>query len=210
MLAVRGFDIQVKTSRNVYLDRRDLRGRRPDLRRPRRADRREAFGDARQTRQPTRAESSSAKLESKEVETGKDGKAKRQPQGRRPQGGNHLIRVSGTDRFGNPIVADRALYISGKQDETKLRILAERQNYKAGEEASVNVHSRGRAGTALLTWEADRILSYQIVPLADGDNPVAWTVDGAQFPNFTLTPRGCGRTSSTRRGSTWRSSATSA
>ena len=50
--------------------------------------------------------------------------------------------------------------ISGKKDETKLRLLADRQRYKVGEEASVNLHSRGRAGTALLTWEADRILSY--------------------------------------------------
>ncbi|MBN9181556.1 MAG: alpha/beta hydrolase, partial [Microbacterium sp.] len=123
---------------------------------------------------------------SKNVETGKNGKASVSLKADDLQEGNHLIRVAGTDRFGNPIVADRAVHISGKQDETKLRILAERQRYKAGEEASVNVHSRGRAGTALLTWEADRILSYRVVPLGDGDNAVAWTVDGAQFPNFTL------------------------
>ena len=51
--------------------------------------------------------------------------------------------------------------ISGKKDETKLRLLADRQRYKVGEEASVNLHSRDRAGTALLTWEADRILELQ-------------------------------------------------
>ena len=77
--------------------------------------------------------------------------------------------------------------ISGKKDETKLRILADRQRYKVGEEASVNLHSRGRAGTALLTWEADRILTYRLVTLKDGDNPVGWAIDGPQFPNFTLT-----------------------
>ena len=42
------------------------------------------------------------------------------------------------------------LTISGKKDETKLRLLADRQRYKVGEEASVNLHSRDRAGTALL------------------------------------------------------------
>ncbi len=77
--------------------------------------------------------------------------------------------------------------ISGKKDETKLRLLADRQRYKVGEEASVNLHSRGRAGTALLTWEADRILSYRLVTLKEGDNAIAWPIDGAQFPNFTLT-----------------------
>jgi len=103
------------------------------------------------------------------------------------QGGNYLVRVAGTDRFDNPVVADRALTISGKKDETTLRLLSDRQSYKVGEEASVNLHSRGHAGTALLTWEADRILSYRVVTLAAGANPVGWAVDGGQFPNFTLT-----------------------
>ena len=103
------------------------------------------------------------------------------------QGGRYIVRVAGTDRFGNPIVADRVLTISGKKDETKLRLLADRQRFKVGEEASVNLHSRDRAGTALLTWEADRILSYKIVTLKEGDNTVAWAIDGPQFPNFTLT-----------------------
>ena len=102
-------------------------------------------------------------------------------------GGRYIVRVAGTDRFGNPIVADRSLLISGKKDETKLRLLTDRQRYKVGEEASVNLHSRDRTGTALLTWEADRILTYKIVGLSEGNNPVAWVVDGAQFPNFTLT-----------------------
>ncbi len=52
------------------------------------------------------------------------------------QGGRFVIRVAGTDRFGNPIVADRELTISGKKDETKLRLLADRQRYKVGEEAT--------------------------------------------------------------------------
>ncbi len=102
------------------------------------------------------------------------------------EGGQFIVRVMGTDRFKNPVVEDHALTISGKKDETKLRLLSDRQSYKVGEEASVNLHSRGHAGTALLTWEADRILSYKLVTLAEGDNQVGWAVNGAQFPNFTL------------------------
>jgi TolA-binding protein len=103
------------------------------------------------------------------------------------QGGSYLIRVTGTDGFGNPIAADRHLTISGKADTTRLRILADRQRYKVGEQASVNLHSRDRSGTALLTWEGDRILSYKIVALREGNNPLTWSIDGSQFPNFTLT-----------------------
>ena len=42
------------------------------------------------------------------------------------EGGAYILRVAGTDRFGNPVVADRAVTISGKKDETRLRILTDR------------------------------------------------------------------------------------
>ena len=103
------------------------------------------------------------------------------------QGGGYVVRVAGTDQFGNPIVADRAVEISGKADETRLRLLTDRQSFKVGESASVNLHGRSKPGTALLTWEADRILQYKLVPIQAGDNPVTWPVEGPQFPNFTLT-----------------------
>jgi len=186
-LAVRAFGVSVATNRDVYLDgetfqvkvnARDVRG------------------------EPTGQELSVALVKL----VARNGRTTEREIARKPlttdpktgeglvslkaddeQGGAYLVRVAGTDRFGNPVVADRALTVSGKKDETTLRVLADRQAYKVGEEAAVNLHSRGRPGTALLTWEADRILSYRVVTLADGDNPVGWVVDGAQFPNFTLT-----------------------
>src|SRR5207249_8156674 len=84
-------------------------------------------------------------------------------------------------------VSERVLTISGSKDETKLRLLADRQTFKVGETAQVQLHSRSQPGTALLTWEADRILGYRLVPVQEGNNPIAWEVVGAQFPNFTLT-----------------------
>jgi uncharacterized protein YfaS (alpha-2-macroglobulin family)/TolA-binding protein len=103
------------------------------------------------------------------------------------EGGAHVVRVTGTDRFGNGIVGERALTISGTEDAQRLRFLADRQRFRVGEEAAVRLVNRGPAGTALLAWEADRILSYKLVPVAEGENRVAWEVAGAQFPNFTLT-----------------------
>ncbi len=103
------------------------------------------------------------------------------------EGGSFVVRLAGTDPFGNPIVADHPLEISGKDDETRLRLLADRMSFKVGETASVNLHSRSKPGTALLTWEADRILQYRLVSIKEGNNPLTWPVDGPQFPNFTLT-----------------------
>ena len=187
MLAVRGFEILPSTTRDVYLDGEsfqlqvvttDAQGEPAG----------ESLSAALIKQVTTQGRVTEREIERKPLAT--DPKTGRGSLGFRvddPQGGRYIIRVAGTDRFKNPIVADRVVTISGKQDETKLRLLADRQRYKVGEEASVNLHSRDRNGTALLTWEADRILSYKIVTLTEGDNTVAWTIDGPQFPNFTLT-----------------------
>jgi tetratricopeptide (TPR) repeat protein len=187
MLAVRGFQISLNTTRDVYLDGESFQLQ---------VDTSDAQG------KPTGQSLVASLIKQVASPTGvTEREIKRKPlvtdpktghgslgfQADDTQGGRYLLRVAGTDRFGNPIVADRPLTISGKKDETKLRLLADRQRYKVGEEASVNLHSRDRAGTALLTWEADRILSYKLVSLREGNNPITWAIDGAQFPNFTLT-----------------------
>ncbi len=102
------------------------------------------------------------------------------------KGGNYILRVAGTDRFGNPVVEDRRVTISGQEDGQKLRFLADRLNYKVGETAEIPLHSRLERGVALLTWEADRILEYKLVPIVEGENAIKWPVAAAQFPNFTL------------------------
>ena len=101
-------------------------------------------------------------------------------------GGRFVVRVTGTDRFGNPVVADLGLTISGTEDAEKLRLLADRLEFKAGEPAKVTLYNRAGAGPSLLTWEADRILRYQVIQVTEGDNPIEWEADGDQFPNFTL------------------------
>ncbi len=102
-------------------------------------------------------------------------------------GGPYVLRAFGKDRFGNVILSDRVLTISGKADQTRLRLLADRLSYRVGETARVNLHSRVPSGPALLAWEADRVIQYRIVDLKAGDNPLTWPVEGPQSPNFTLT-----------------------
>ncbi len=208
MLTIHGFDIGVQTSRSVYLDGESF---------PIQISTTDAGGEP--TGQPLSAAvvkvlDQAGRVTEREAERKKVETDTRTGQGTvtfridDAQGGHYILRVAGTHRFGNAIVADRVVYVSGKQDETKLRILADRQRYKVVEEASVNLHSRGRAGTALLTWEADRILTYKLVTVKDGDNPVGWAIDGPCSPTSPSPRRGCGRTSSTRPSSTSRSSAT--
>ena len=186
-VAVRGFEIALSTTRDVYLDGEsfalqvvttDAQGRPIG----------QSLSAAMVKQVTVEGRVTEREVARKPVVTDpKTGRASLSFRADDPQGGAYILRVAGTDRFQTPIVADRAVTISGKKDETKLRLLTDRVRFKVGEEASVNLHSRGRSGTALLTWEADRILSYRIVSLNDGNNPLAWAVENGQFPNFTLT-----------------------
>ncbi|MHB1558945.1 MAG: alpha-2-macroglobulin family protein, partial [Isosphaeraceae bacterium] len=99
----------------------------------------------------------------------------------------YVLRLSGTDQFGNSVVAERTVMISGSKDPQRLRLLSDRLRFKVGERASVNLHARGGASTALIAWEADRILRYCLVPIKEGDTAIAWDVQGDEFPSITLT-----------------------
>ena len=187
MLAIRGFRIELKTTRDVYLDGEtfavdaltvDAQGK-PTGRDVRIA----VIKEFEQGGRTTEREVSTARLTT-DKETGKGRLSIKVDD---VKGGSFTVRALGTDQFSNAIVADRPLTISGQDDSTRLRLLTDRQSFKVGETATVNLHGRSKPGTALLTWEADRILKYEIVPIKVGDNPVAWPVDGPQFPNFTLT-----------------------
>ena len=187
MLAVRAFRIDLNLSRDVY-----LAGEAFDLR----AATFDALGEP--TGQELRVSvlkriDHAGRIVEREVGKGtiatdpKTGRGSASFTVKDEEGGSFVVRVAGIDRFKNPVVAELALTVSGKEDETRLRILADRQSFKVGEEATVNLHSRAAAGTALLAWEADRILRYKIVPTNEGDNPLTWEVEGGEFPNISLT-----------------------
>ncbi len=102
------------------------------------------------------------------------------------KGGPHILRASGRDRFGNRITAEASVFISDKEDKTKVRIITDRQHFKVGEEVSLVVHSRLEENLALLTFEGEGILSYRLETLKEGANPVALAVGHEHFPNFAL------------------------
>lgn len=102
------------------------------------------------------------------------------------KGGRHIVRVEGTDRFENPIVAQASLFISDADDAVKLRILSDRQRLKVGEEATVLLHSRLEPALALLVFEGEEILSYRVVRLEEGGREVELPVGPEHFPNFAL------------------------
>ena len=128
---------------------------------------------------------SEAKIEEKKVSTdAANGKANLLL--KLMNGGDYRIRVTGIDRFGQTVTSECAVQVSGAEDATKLRFFADSATLKVGREAMIRLHSRLDRGLALLTYEGETILRYQILDLKKDYNDIPVTVGHDLFPNFRL------------------------
>ncbi|MGE0710543.1 MAG: tetratricopeptide repeat protein [Planctomycetota bacterium] len=103
------------------------------------------------------------------------------------QGGAYVLRVSGQDRFQQPVVAEGTLEVSDQDDATRLRIISPEATLQVGAAHTVQLHSRMKAPSlALITWEGDAIIAHRVVRLAPGTTPLKLEVGHEHFPNFRL------------------------
>lgn len=112
------------------------------------------------------------------------------------KGGTYVLRTDGKDRFGHTVSAERAVQVSGDDDETKLRIFSDRETYKVGETVALDIHSRieqggatlaGRPGRrALLTFEGEEVIGYRTIWVEPGHNKLDLPIGHEHFPNFAV------------------------
>ena len=102
------------------------------------------------------------------------------------KGGTYIVRASGMDRFGQPVIGASHVRISDESDETKLRIFAERTKTEVGASETLRIHSRLTQAHALVTFEGEGVIAYEVLALKSGMNPLQFTVRHAHFPNFYL------------------------
>ena len=100
--------------------------------------------------------------------------------------GRYVVRATGTDQFGNKISGQTDVQISGEKDAVRLRILAEQHHYQVGDEANVRLHWREEPALALVTYEGARVLGYQLVRLQRGENELTLPMTAELAPNFDL------------------------
>ncbi|MDB5336303.1 MAG: hypothetical protein JWN70_1922 [Planctomycetaceae bacterium] len=100
--------------------------------------------------------------------------------------GRYILRATGTDRFGHAVSGSHPLYISGQDDQVRLRILADQHHYKAGDQGRVQLHWREEPALALVTFEGATVLGHQLVELKTGANPLDISFAEYLAPNFQL------------------------
>ena len=101
-------------------------------------------------------------------------------------GGYYVLRAFSRDRFDNPVAAELVIFISGEDDENKLRIVTEREEYRVGESPGVKLVYRDDPAPALITFEGEVIYGYRLVDLKNGENTLAMNISDDLAPNFTL------------------------
>ena len=102
------------------------------------------------------------------------------------KGARYILRAEGTDRFNNPVTAAKLVLVSDDRDPVRLRILADRHTFKAGETAELQIHWREAPALALVTFQGARVLDYQLVRLKTGPNKLAIPMTARLAPNFDL------------------------
>ncbi len=102
------------------------------------------------------------------------------------KGGEYRLRVEGTDRFGNAVLSESRVRISDDDDKLRLLVLCDKSDYSMGETVEVNLYWREEPALALLSFETDRVLDHQLVKLNKGVNPLKIPLTDKLVPNFLL------------------------
>lgn len=102
------------------------------------------------------------------------------------KGGSYRIRVRGEDRFKNGISGQHQVFISGDEDEEKLRILTDTDRFSVGDKSQVQVIWRGEESLALVTYEGDKIYQSYLTRLQKGQNKLQVEMTNQLSPNFAM------------------------
>ena len=183
-LATRGFSCELNTLRSVYLPGENIEVR---------VKTRDAAGNVIEKnlslgvfKRETGIYGESAEVRIEELALVTDSNGLGSAMLRLSEGGEYVLRAEGQDRFGNPVSGQTELFISGEEDETMLRLFAETEEFKVGEEPEVTLFSRASEGLGLLTYEGESILSYQVLDISKERNQLPLTIGSKLAPNFTL------------------------
>lgn len=101
-----------------------------------------------------------------------------------------FIAASATDRFGNRVQADHEIGALIEPKSAAIVFRGDRSEFRVGEEAKLELDNRGDPATILFTYESNQILSYRLIDIHKGLNPVVWTVPSEQAPNCRVSAIG--------------------
>ncbi|MCL4190378.1 MAG: tetratricopeptide repeat protein, partial [Thermoguttaceae bacterium] len=123
-------------------------------------------------------------VEEHELQTAADGVARKTITV--AQGGRYRLRAEAADRFHQLLDGQCDVIVSGDDDEVRLRVLADRHTYRAGDDATVTLHWRESPALALVTLQGAKVLRYQLVELQTGANKLPLPMTAELAPNFEL------------------------
>lgn len=120
------------------------------------------------------------------AKTGDDGRGIAKVRIARP--GEYVLRFTAKDRAENEVSGQVVLTIAGETEDLNrhARLVAGRQVYREGETAEVLLNSPAVGVHALLTYEGERVLRYQVVPVTAHSTTFSLPMQGEFSPNVFL------------------------
>jgi uncharacterized protein YfaS (alpha-2-macroglobulin family)/TolA-binding protein len=100
--------------------------------------------------------------------------------------GQYRLRVRGEDGRGNSVSGQRDLAISGEDDPQRLRILVDDHAWRVGDRAEVILHWREKPALCWVTFQAEQVCEYRLVPLQTGPNVLPIELDKRLAPRLQL------------------------
>lgn len=101
-------------------------------------------------------------------------------------GGEYSVTAEGVDRFGNLVDRYARFFLSGEDDEDKLRLLTDAKSLNVDGSMPFTLLNRAEDSLALMTFEGSGILNYRIVRLHEGENFFEELVPQNFFPEITV------------------------
>ncbi len=120
------------------------------------------------------------------AKTGEDGRGTAKVRISRP--GEYVLRFTAKDRAGSVVSGKVMVTIAGETEDLNrhARLVAGRQVYREGETAEVLLNSPAIGVHALLTYEGERVLRYQVVPITAHSTTLRLPMKGEFSPNVFL------------------------
>ena len=100
------------------------------------------------------------------------------------KGGRYRLRVRAKDRFDHQILSQADFFVSGKEDEVKLRILSRVQHARVGQELALRIVNRTGPKLCLVTFEGDGVLGFETRVFPQGESIYRLHLDPDKAPNF--------------------------
>ncbi|HEX9637576.1 MAG TPA: MG2 domain-containing protein [Acidobacteriota bacterium] len=106
------------------------------------------------------------------------------------QGGFHILRLTGRDGAGNPLLTEDVIYVAGpgyvawpREDSDRIELKSDRPSYRPGDTARILIPSPFERAPALVTVERERVIERRLIEVVGSSVAIELPLGAEHLPN---------------------------